>query len=148
MTSGSLKQKLDAFMAGDKWTENFTKRHSLVSKVLHGEAGSVDTALFKKGMDEVCEACKKYQPARIFNVDENGLFWKLLPKRSYLSTSKNRKTARGTKSVHFKDRVSAFMCANADGSAKVDMAIIGKAKTPRCLRDGDCPLKYYSQVMV
>ena len=30
----------------------------------------------------------------------------------------------------FKDRLSAIMCANADGTAKVDMAIIGKAKEP------------------
>ena len=144
-TSGSLKQKPNAFMVGDKWIKKITKRHNLVSNVLHGEAGSVDTDLIKKGMNEVCKACKKYQPARIFNVDETGLFWKLMPKLSYLSTSENRKTARGTKNMHFNDRVSAFMCADADGSAKVDMAIIGKAKNPRCFRDRDCPLKYFSQ---
>ena len=68
-----------------------------------------------------------------------------MPKRSYLSTSENRKTARGTKNMHFKDRVSAFVCANTDGSAKVDMAIIGKAKNPRYFRDMGCPLKYLSQ---
>ena len=125
--------------------QNFTKRHSLVSKVLHGEAGSVGTGFIKKGMDDVYKACKKYQPARILNVDETGLFWKLMLKRSFLATSENRKMARGAKNMHFKDRVSAFICANADGSAKVDVAIVGKAKNPRCFRDRDCPLKYISQ---
>ena len=47
--------------------------------------------------------------------------------------------------MHFKDRVSAFRGANADGFAKVDMAIIGKAKNPSCFWDRDCPLKYFSQ---
>ena len=79
-------------------------------------------------MEKVIEACKKYPSARIFNVDETGMFWRLMPRRSYLSTSEDLKTVRGTKGMHLKDRVSAFMCANADGSAKVDMAIIGKAK--------------------
>ena len=96
-------------------------------------------------MSEIREACKKYPPSRIFNVDETGILWKLMPRRTYLSSRGNRKTVRGTKGMQFKDRVSAFMCANADGTAKVDMAIIGKAKRPRCFRSRDCPLKYFSQ---
>ena len=47
--------------------------------------------------------------------------------------------------MHSKDRLSAFMCTNADGTAKVDMAIIGKAKNPRCFKIAPCPLKYFSQ---
>ncbi|CAB1097844.1 unnamed protein product [Ectocarpus sp. CCAP 1310/34] len=71
--------------------------------------------------------------------------WKLLPRRTYLSTSEDRKTARGPKSMYFKDRLAAIMCCNAGGTAKVDMAIIGKAKEPRCFKDGGSPLKYFSQ---
>ena len=37
------------------------------------------------------------------------------------------------------------MCCNADGTAKVDMAIIGKAKSPRCFDKGASPLKYFSR---
>lgn len=144
-TSAALKAKLETFMAGQKWAKNFVKRQNLRSKVLHGEAGSVNPERIKESMNEIREACKKYPPSRIFNVDETGILWKLMPRRTYLSSRENRKTVRGTKGMKFKDRVSAFMCANADGTAKVDMAIIGKAKNPRCFRSRDCPLKYFSQ---
>ncbi|CAB1105502.1 unnamed protein product [Ectocarpus sp. CCAP 1310/34] len=68
-----------------------------------------------------------------------------MPRRTYLSTSENPKTARGSKSMYFKDSLSAIMCCNADATAKVDMAIIGKAKEPRRLTSVTCPLKYFSQ---
>lgn len=105
-TSGEKLKKLETFQAGDKWAKNFVKRQNLVTKVLHGEAGSVNpnSEVIKKGMETVIHACKVY-------VDETGIFWKLMPKRSYLSASENVKTVRGTKGMHFKDRVSAFMCA-------------------------------------
>ena len=112
---------------------------------LHGEAGSVDKEAIKKGMEEVRALCEKYPARFIFNVDETGLQWKLMPRCTYLSVSEDRKTARGSKSMYFKDRLSAYMCCNADGTAKVDMAIIGKAKEPRCFKDGASPLKYFSQ---
>lgn len=144
-TSDAVKQKLEVFMAGQTWVRNFVKRQDLQSKVLHGEAGSVDPELVKEGMTEIREACKKYPPSRIFNVDETGILWKLMAKRTYLSQRENRKTTRGTKAMKFKDRLSAYMCANADGSVKVPMSIIGKAKNPRCFKGTDCPLKYFSQ---
>ncbi|CAB1113054.1 unnamed protein product [Ectocarpus sp. CCAP 1310/34] len=37
------------------------------------------------------------------------------------------------------------MCSNADGTPKVDMTIIGKAKEPRCLTGIKCPVTYFSQ---
>lgn len=53
-TSAALKAKLDTFRASDKWAQNFTRRQSLASKALHGEAGSVDPELVKKeSMDEI-----------------------------------------------------------------------------------------------
>ena len=130
---------------GWKWFRNFVQRQNLKIKVLHGEAGSVNVELVKEGMEKIREACKKYPPCRIFSVDETGIMWKLMPRRTNLSIKADRKTARGTKGIKFKDRISAFMCANADGTAKVDMAIIGKFKNPRCFRARGCPLKCFAQ---
>ena len=68
-----------------------------------------------------------------------------MPRRTYLSNSENRKTARGSKGMTFKDRLSAIVCCNADGTANVELAIIGKAKEPRCLRGVECALPYFSR---
>lgn len=43
-----------------------------------------------------------------------------------------------------KDRITAYLCTNADGSRKVSLAIIGKAKNPRCFRLGLPPVAYFN----
>lgn len=143
--SAAEREKLEGFKAGEKWARNFVRRNGLVSKNLFGEAGSVDREKVKEGMEAIRQMCEKYEVDLIYNVDETGLQWKLMPKRTYLSTSENRKTARGTKDMHFKDRLSAFMCTNASGTDKVEMVIIGKAKNPRCFEKNKCCLKYFQQ---
>jgi len=47
-----------------------------------------------------------------------------------------------------KDRVTAVLCMNADGSHKLPIAIIGKAVRPLCVRPPapGCPVPYFSQV--
>lgn len=44
-----------------------------------------------------------------------------------------------------KGRVSAYMCTNATGSAKVPMSIIGKSRNPRYFRLRLPPIKYFLQ---
>lgn len=144
-TSAEDKNKLENFGASLKWARNFISRHGMSSIVLHGEAGSVDDEAIADDMEAIRAACLNYEIDNIFNVDETGIFFRLLPKNTYLSTSENRKTARGTKSMKAKDRVSAYMCTNATGTGKVPMSIIGKSKNPRCFRIGPCPIKYFSQ---
>ena len=58
-------------------------------------------------------ACLDYDMEYIFNVDETGIFFRPLPKRTNLSTAQNRTTDRGTKAMKAKDRESAYMCTNA-----------------------------------
>ena len=144
-TSEAVRARVEDFKAGEKWAKNFVRRNKIQSLRLHGEAGSVDHAAIKEGMEEIRALCAKYPARFIFNVDEIGLQWKLMPSRTYLSTKEDRKTTRGSKSMYFKDPLSAIMCCNADGTAKVDMAIIGSAKQPRCLKGVASPVKYFAQ---
>lgn len=130
-TSAADKKKLTSFAASEKWAKNFVSRHGMIHTRLHGEAGSVDDEAIEEGMAKIRDETKKYDLNNIFNVDETGIFFRLLPNRTFLSKGENRKTARGTKGMKAKDRVSAYMCTNASGTAKVDMSIIGKSNNPR-----------------
>lgn len=143
--SEKQRNNMEEFTASQKWVKNFVRRNGLKSKTLHGEAGSVNPEEIEAGMQAVRDACKSYEIGNIFNVDETGLFFKLLPKRTYLASSENRKTARGTKDMKAKDLLSAYMCTNATGSGKVPTAIIGKSKNPRCFRRKKPPVKYFQQ---
>ena len=106
---------LEDLKAGEKWAKNFMKRDNIHSVQPYGEAGSVDQAAIKEGMDDIRALCAKYPARFIFNVNETGLRWKLLPRRTYLSTSEDRKTARGSNSMYLKDRLSAIIQGGAPG---------------------------------
>ena len=47
--------------------------------------------------------------------------------------------------MNFKVRVSGFICTNASGTEKVEMAIIGKMESPRCFGRRACLPKYSSE---
>ena len=106
-TSADVRERLNDFKAGERWAKNFVKRNGLHSSKRLGEAGSVDTEAIEDEIEEIRALCAKFPARRIFNVDETGIQWKVMPRRTYLSNSENRKTARGSKGMTFKDRLSA-----------------------------------------
>lgn len=108
-TTPALRTHTEGFTAGDKWHRNFVTRHGMKSVTRHGEGGSVNEQAAAEGMQKVRAACRDYELENIFNVDETGLQYKILPKRTYLASLENRKTARGTKDMKAKERVSAYM---------------------------------------
>ncbi|UYV74823.1 hypothetical protein LAZ67_12001144 [Cordylochernes scorpioides] len=73
----------DNFEASNGWVEKFKARRNIAFKRLHGEAGSVDAnsvATWKGGI--IPSLLAKYSPQDIFNADETGLFYKLLPNQT------------------------------------------------------------------
>ena len=70
-----------------------------------------------------------YSANQIFNCDETGLYFKMLPGRTLASVHNQ---PDGTKKA--KDRVTINACANASGTIKLPLLLIGKAKNPRCFR--------------
>lgn len=52
-THSPVREKPEVFRAGDKVVKNYVKRSGLHSKVLHGEADSVDPDKVKEGLEEV-----------------------------------------------------------------------------------------------
>ena len=66
-----------------------------------------------------------YKACNVFNVDETGLFFKLLPDKTL--TFKNEPCHSGK---HSKDRITVLVGSNSDGSEKLPLLVIGKAKVP------------------
>ena len=65
----------------------------------------------------------------IFNCDETGLNFHLLPDKTLAASFEH--SADGRKLS--KERVTINACANAIGTIKLLLQVIGKAKYPRCL---------------
>ena len=65
----------------------------------------------------------------MFNVDETGLFHRMLPDRSLA-------TVEATKGVkRAKDQLTVVLTCNADGIDKLKPFVIGKYQKPRCFHD-------------
>ena len=103
------KRRLKDWTASDSWVQRFGQRNNLVSVALHGAAGDVDLSdpgLVKR-IAEIKETCAKFSLQCVYNVDEFGLFYRCLPRRTYLapsesSTKRKRRGARGTKQTRMK----------------------------------------------
>lgn len=67
---------------------------------------------------------------QIFNCDETGLNFCLLPQSSIASSFEQSADGR-KKSM---DRVTLNDCSNASGSIKLPVHVIGNAKKPRCFK--------------
>ena len=70
-----------------------------------------------------------YHPQQVFNMDETGLFWKKMPRRTYLM--KTEKKAPGFKA--YKDRFTLIMCGNAAGHM-LKPGLIYRSQNPRALK--------------
>ena len=81
----------------------------------------------------------------IYNWDETGLYFKLIPHSTYTAQNEARRRVRGTKAQKAKDRVTLITCTNASGSHKLPLAMIGKAAKPWCFRVNPSPIPYNNQ---
>jgi hypothetical protein len=83
-------------------------------------------------IQQLRELIKKYNLDNVYNMDETGLFYRQLPNRSSVRKNKAARSARGTKSMKAKDRVTLYITTNATGTDLVPLSMIGKSENPRC----------------
>ena len=98
---------------------------------MHGKDGSCpNSEEVQAEMSAIRLALEDFEACHIFNVDETGLFFRCLPRRSYIHRHENKRNIRGTAQMNAKDRITAICCTNAVGD-KVPIVCIGKSKNPR-----------------
>ena len=98
---------------------------------LYGQAGSVDRNGVRQEMIQFCKNIMKYEPEFIYNEDESGFLYQLLPNIEYISPSEDRKEIRGVKAMKEKNRLTFCVCSNATGSHILPLFVIGKSANPR-----------------
>ncbi|KAI6661871.1 Jerky protein homolog-like [Oopsacas minuta] len=137
---------LGEFCASSGWLQKFCHRHGIRSATLQGEALSADISAVDPYRKELLSVIEKggYTRDHIFNADETGLWWKLMPSKSLVSGGEiNFKNFKQSK-----DRVTLLACANASGSCKIPLAFIHKSARPRCFKNTnmEClPVSYFVQ---
>lgn len=103
----------------------------ICSKRVVGEANDIRPEMISEWITVTLPALRaKYDKEDVYNCDECGLFWKLLPDRTH--TFKHKKCIRGKKS---KERITLCLGANMSGSDKLPPLIIGKFVNPRAFKN-------------
>jgi hypothetical protein len=119
---------LNSFKASNGWLEKFNKRYDIRYNTYSGESSAVSDDVVNDWVSKMNEMIDGFSQKDIFNFDETGLFYKILPKKSYL--------IKGTKYVggkKVKQRITIGLCCSIKGE-KLKPVIIGTAKKPRCFK--------------
>ena len=126
-TSLPYVQELQAFKVSEKWVQKFCARHNVMKHILHGESGGVKQDIVNEGRMQVNQEVQSYPLNSIYNIDETGLFYRLLPNTTLASQA-----VRGMKQD--KSRITVLLGCNADGSHKLKPMVVGKHLNPRCFK--------------
>lgn len=119
------------FKCSNGFIDRFKSRNAIIFETFHGEADGVSEITCNEWIDtKLPELVKDFKADDIFNGDEFGLFWRILPNKSYVVKGKKFKTGKKSK-----ERVSVLICANMTGTEKLRPLVIGKAQEPRCFRN-------------
>jgi len=111
---------------GESWLDKFKLRHQLRSLRLNGERAAVPDDWEEK-MECVSRmiADLGVSKDRIYNWDETGFFFRSMPK--YTLAGRGDDGAGGKED---KQRITALLCVNGDGSDR-ELVLIGKSAKPR-----------------
>ena len=113
----------------------------LSTQVVSGESNSVSTLLSEEWINnKLPDLLEGYEPRNIYNADEFGIFFKMLPKKSLYYKGKRCKGGKLSKL-----RITGYLCTKMDGSDKQKLIIIGKYEKSRYFKKvKKLPVIYYN----
>jgi hypothetical protein len=120
------------------WVERFKQRYGIVKIKKAGESAGVDQEIIRVWKDgQLQDILNRYKPCDIYNADETGLFWKMLPENSLGFAGQSHHGKKEPKS-----RVTLLVGANMQGSDKLPLLVIGKSAKPRAFNNVKVPVTY------
>ncbi|VCX35505.1 unnamed protein product [Gulo gulo] len=131
------------FKASTGWLFRFRNRHAIGNRKICGDqvlsSASENVEPFRQKLYVLIKE-EKLSLAQLYSGDETDLFWKSMPEN--IQASRKEICLPGRKIN--KERLSALLCANADGTHKLKSVIIGKSKLPRSVKEdtGTLPVIY------
>ena len=121
------------------WIDRWKKRHGVSRIIKAGESGGVDIEIVRDWKEGKLQGIlSTYRHDDIYNADETGLFWLLLPDNS-LGFTGGLHHAEEPKS-----RITVLVGANMTGTDKLPLMVIGKSKNPRAFNNMTVPVEYHS----
>ena len=99
----------DDFKCSTGWLSRSKERHDIVFKTVSCESAVVDGDVVASWRDNLGTLIQDYKTKDVFNIDETGIFFKLLSKKTL--AFKGDECSGGKKN---KERITALVAANMD----------------------------------
>ncbi|XP_033299463.1 jerky protein homolog-like [Bombus bifarius] len=134
-----LKEKLQiksSFIGSARWVVSFKNRYRLRKQDIdeHFRITNRAEADIVKSNFEKLLLCEGYSLDNIYNADNTGILWRVLPEKTSIFDRQRTPTSKR----RMKEKVTAFLCTNVTGSHMLPILIIGELNSSRRNRD------YYS----
>ncbi|XP_003369532.1 tigger transposable element-derived protein 6 [Trichinella spiralis] len=110
---------INDFKASNGWINRFRQRHGLVYRSIRGEAAGVNRYTVDTWKDRLQVLLNDYRPDDVFNADEMGLFYRILPDKTLTFKGEN---CSGDKLS--KERLTVLLCCNESGTEMVKPLVI------------------------
>lgn len=133
----ALHKKLEAgseFTASESWIDRWKTHHGVWFVSISEEKLSADAEAAKKLAVKFREIVEQYEllPCQVYNIDETGLNYKMLPKKTFASSNE---TVAGTKFIKNRLTIPLHLTATLMGhtsfpySLLVNLRSLGHSKT-------------------
>lgn len=127
------------FEPDSNWLFRWKKRENIKVGQIHGEASANNKESAASYVENILPGLiAEHLPENIMNADESALFYKALPSKTYY-----RPDAQPVGHKSQKVRLTLLFICNSTGSLKIVYAI-GKSQNPRCLKNANPPVRYFS----
>ena len=127
----ALSFGVNDFACSNGWIDHFKQRHDLSFKTIIGEKGDVNMDTTQTWLKDVFPTLiEGYKSNDIYNADETGLFYQLLPNKTLARAGDE---CAGNK--RSKQRITLLLGANMDGTDCLTPLVIGKSANPRCFKN-------------
>jgi hypothetical protein len=111
----------------DGWLQKFLQRRGFKNVKMSGESRSADLEAIRSELPALQKIIAQFDPSDVFNMDETGLFYCMAPDRTIAS-----RQLGGMKKD--KTRITVALCANSNGTEKMELFFIGHAEKPRAFK--------------
>nr|XP_061782193.1 tigger transposable element-derived protein 1-like [Nerophis lumbriciformis] len=122
----------DHFKASRGWFEKFKRRTGLLRVDPRIQAVSPGKAAAEEFVEHFADFIDNggFVPQQVFSCDDTGLYWKKMPKRTYITALETGLPGHTV----MKDRLTLLVCANASGDRRVKPLLVYHSETPRVFK--------------
>ena len=126
---------MEKFKASETWARKWARDHQVISTKEEALSSILRVEAASHKLITIQRVVVDYPPERVYTMTSLGLYYKILPHRTYVNKVDERRV-RACKGLKCKDRITLYVSTNETGTDKIPITCIGKYENPACFLVG------------